>query len=1536
MPFRGGSAWRMKPLSNARSLFLATAKEKEDEVFFLSFTTRPLTVASGPPAPDGVPLAGHSYATASPSVHGNPSRTSTNHPMESSRKQASSSPSVSSSMAPLPMRERREGSARGDGDERSEAQGRTPSVSTSSSTLFIPKDPGGRRGLGRGMPGKHTMDTRNPSSRVILAGATVKETSSFPRYTIDKERKGVSRATSEEEELPLHRKSGAVTRKRASAGKKISMPPPGFWRTDANSEAVEEEMPLPLLPAASPSPSLRPSPSAVSKTTPERETHRTAASSSSPPIPANVSPLLLPSHHHTGVKRRPNSCSSCSGSCSCSCSCSSCSCSCSVSSHSHSSRSASYSYSSYSYSCSCSTSYSSYSTPPREPEEEEGLPSSRRARYQFNALPSHRRRTRGGARRRGSALTTTPRVGSFLAGRHRHRPPPFPPPNPTQLCGASKYLIAVLRTYEIICVNLNDGQRGPVEMHRYPPPPYLRGERNTGSPPRTMVAKNSTVEDGSTPYSKDTPHRTEKTPHAKRRAPPLSYPTSFSLIPSTMAALVASRSTSPLLRGVVGGSDGRVNVFSERGYAFGFAAHQSAVVTALATYAFRSSSASSGTATERRRHASSYGGGPTTWSSRSSSPLASTTKTRSSSAVYQRSGSSAGGRSRKRSESFSGVLPLHSSWGSSGYSSVTYPSLGFITSAVDGSTFIWHAQSSSSTPRRNGRRCSSGRGRREQPASASPWMFAPQRLFPERPFLAKMMALEVYYPPLVDLSRYLQETSFPKDTPLSTRWGRSSASDTSKTEEGKSGHEAGMGTSSSPHSVAGVSTLSSASSEMLWRLASLLPCAVVCHASTEQFTMVPFYPFPTVPSLTVPLPGAPPPVRFAACSSIPLPSPPSSSWCASSTSVRECWKKGKACVLGGSRGGRDNGDCTALATNGDMALLARDGDVYCIHFSASMPGDGSQHHRSHWISHFNEDGYAMSSSSRFRQRAGKSFQRFMSSISFSTKKGKGKRPSLDDLVSGSMDGASSGFSMPSVAPPCARLPPTRIFHSPRSITSIQLGRHVAVLAALKEGMLTLIAPTLPTAVRLAEFHSYHHRPLRQVVWCEEAALMSLVDEACGVVELVSPSVSILSMAAAVMQNPKGEGLVGSEATQRQAAAAAAAMADASRRGILKKIPCLPSWWSSRTATAARARGKEEEEEDVNRTMIAPPSCHPLAIAFPTIRLLQARCALDDVLAQRRMEWEGRQRAHVAIASVIQATVTYRSSHYAKMGRRAGTTTTPRDGWKEEEETVEGGPPPCVDGVWSAQNGMSHRKGEAYQIPQKGEDDGWSSSSSSTSTNSLSGEPWASPQEEKEEEEGWDVSGGRSSHTRRPPGGGQEGGHGSSGEWYETHVPSRTSRRGNKLKKVMKKFHALRSPEIPYTMREVVGNLRRTVRHRANVLRHPHRTHRSSAMGYGTALPMPWLSSSLSFLPTGSVTSISGYGYGSGVASYPSLQRCREAFLLAKMVCEDHSPPSSTSSFVPRSTSTPPTSILPTSPLEASIGGNVSSSMTSLRTCDGGP
>lgn len=88
-----------------------------------------------------------------------------------------------------------------------------------------------------------------------------------------------------------------------------------------------------------------------------------------------------------------------------------------------------------------------------------------------------------------------------------------------------------------------------------------------------------------------------------------------------------------------------------------------------------------------------------------------------------------------------------------------------------------------------------------------------------------------------------------------------------------------------------------------------------------------------------------------------------------------------------------------------------------------------------------------------------------------------------------------------------------IMASPYLVTEIVLKDEVALLSAGPAGVVHLISPTLPAAVLLLSYHSYHHRPLRHVSFCEELALMVLVDSA-GSTELICYPETVVNAVAA--------------------------------------------------------------------------------------------------------------------------------------------------------------------------------------------------------------------------------------------------------------------------------------------------------------------------------------------------------------------------------------------------------------------------------------
>eukprot|EP00796_Vickermania_ingenoplastis_P000978 gene978-573_t len=79
--------------------------------------------------------------------------------------------------------------------------------------------------------------------------------------------------------------------------------------------------------------------------------------------------------------------------------------------------------------------------------------------------------------------------------------------------------------------------------------------------------------------------------------------------------------------------------------------------------------------------------------------------------------------------------------------------------------------------------------------------------------------------------------------------------------------------------------------------------------------------------------------------------------------------------------------------------------------------------------------------------------------------------------------------------------PTPIMVTLHPITAIDMGEHLAVLAALAYGVVLIIRPDESSAVLLCEYTSYKGRPLRHVALHECAATMILVDN-LGSVELV--------------------------------------------------------------------------------------------------------------------------------------------------------------------------------------------------------------------------------------------------------------------------------------------------------------------------------------------------------------------------------------------------------------------------------------------------
>lgn len=1251
-------------------------------------------------------------------------------------------------------------------------------------------------------------------------------------------------------------------------------------------------------------------------------------------------------------------------------------------------------------------------------------------------------------------------------------PPPFPPSSSRLLVHPTRYLLGVLETHEIICVSIHsnaDEKRGPVEMQRYPPPPYLRtaifapvsssskrqgpslpckkggrgfredeGARGGKGVGDSLGVKSSHHQSGisitagaaareATATSASSTHvESNGTPACKKKASgshntkksrDYPYPTSFSLIPpsigellSSSSSLLALSSTSrphqnqqqqlrQRLRGVVGGSDGRVNVFSNIGYSFGFAAHQSPVVAAHAIYTLQSH--------------------PMT-------PTISTTPTP------------------------CGIpCSTHDGWASPSSSSVYFPTLGFITSAEDGSVFIWsYHRPYSSEPRRGGKvggrrgRVGGGRQRRGAAAASSspaPPTFVPQKLFSERSFMAKMMALNVYYPPLVDLSRYMKESTFMnhhhgaydnndnnnihnnrREDPKKEKEEAHPRKGIEKQRGKKTGQDVGGGGGPIPIPTS-TTSLSSFVSDRLWRLSSLLPCAVLCHVNTQECTLLSFYSYPST-NTTAAISTknrhsscskglTPPPsssVSFACRSLIPLPPPRPSScipqtWVFPSSSlhregkcsfplsskVYQWWKAGKETVMGiGSGGG---GNCTAVATNGQMTLLARDYEIYYIPPSASLSQEKQQYHQH---LHYGRSHRCPFSSSSFARRASLPLKRLSSCFSRKSKREIQNSvttfsvpyPSSSSTPYGIMMKEEEGaFFSACAASSAPTLPPIPIFRTAHKITSIHLGHHVAILAALKDGAITIISPTLPHAVRLAQFSSYHQRPLRQVLWCEDAALLGLVDQSCGVAELVMLPPSILSMAEAVMHNQSGEGL-------------ASVMVDP----VLRTSTCPPlcracpgggyARKKSSLFTALRNRGALFTSQKASRHNadaaavshwhsrfdLPPPSTHPLTSVYPTIRLLQAKCTLDEVLVQRRHVQEMRRREISHAQGIMNVTGRYTRHSFPSLSPSCRSS-----GWRR---THEDGSPVIIMG----------EPGNTY-------DETSSMSNKSKREGRGEGEEHCDEKEEKEPENSRGVAdhrgggGGeaRNSDRRYPHDHRQanwhphdkkdeevvdsgEGGHadGCRGEKTLSGMAG-VGRKGSKQKKnssqdkskkIKKMFTVLHSPEIPYGLREVVGNIRRTVQNRADALRHPHAHSPHSGLPHQfpsyASTPL-WGSSSLCgsspmedgegierhlrghslfamrqranakvMKSDGGGFSFSGGGGGKGgsaLSLYPSVQRCREALILAKMLCDDEeeetknavvavSPPSKISS----STCCPSPE---REPLETSL--------SSLETCDGG-
>lgn len=963
-----------------------------------------------------------------------------------------------------------------------------------------------------------------------------------------------------------------------------------------------------------------------------------------------------------------------------------------------------------------------------------------------------------------------------------------------------RYIIAVLRTHEIICVDAGDW-RGPKEVQRFGPPPYLRPfffhpsslatSVSVASPPAPQKEREARRKSGSRREDKNkakngkkvvsdraSPQEKHSSPLLKKRtgshgtilashprqvvgrrkqkgecpaSPP--YPTSFSLIPPSIATLFTSTSSStcareeddvtperrgshrrhregeeeeewearkegytthdrrgthpngclssssssslsPLLRGVVGVSDGHVNVFSEDGYTFGFAAHPCPVIAAHAIYTVAPSP-------------------PPVSPTLFASPH----------------GAAAAGRTR--SDAATDATPVQATlWQSEDplLPASCFASLGFLTCAMDGGTFVWYPHAPAAATQRK-----DGSGIRARLTYTS------QRVFPEPPIFAKAMALAVYYPPVVGTGRFLtrqrpEETMWPPaGTWRGDCWrrtfcledgGMEAAAPVPPSPEGNQDRQrkresrgGGVPTVPSSHLAA-----ASSSWARQWQLASLLPCAVLCRASSDRYTTIPFYPF----SNPIPSPASSH-VSFAPRSTIrwPLGSSSSSSAPTSSSSSSSFWSscptatKKKTVIRSPAtasffsctpkqRSGhqRRSAHCTAIAVNDAITLVAREKDIFYLHLGASCAMEAEEEET--WMG--SRPPSMDISSGRHGRGGGSGLSRGLQRLHrmFSRPHGE-KRDGTASVVIVDSPSDVCGVGGDSPAARTAQFPPMCIFHASYAITSMELGHRTAVLSALKEGVLTLIAPTVPTAVRLAEYHSYRARPLRQVVWCEDAALLTLVDKGCGVVELVVVPPAVLFMGKAVMESRSGVGAgyqMGetrrpTTTTMQRALFRSGGRADvwasspsfASRAigwvgSASSSIACAlhmstqrsperkhrraffssssSSWWP---CTASEASAGSGGGNDGSSFFLPPPTSHPLELALPSVRVLQARCAIDEVLAQRRHEKEQQRRAQQMNSSLVHAMQTVRPARYRK-GGGGGRPALPLPLTQEKEDHKE--------------------------------------------------------------------------------------------------------------------------------------------------------------------------------------------------------------------------------------------------------------------------
>lgn len=134
----------------------------------------------------------------------------------------------------------------------------------------------------------------------------------------------------------------------------------------------------------------------------------------------------------------------------------------------------------------------------------------------------------------------------------------------TTLSARADAILVVLRNREVIYYGLSDPRRGPVERHRFAPTPTVLEAGAATSCPGGATAK---------------------------AAAAFSSACCAALIPLSLSYSCrvqppgdnSSRATT-YLRGVIGCRDGRVSVFSETAYAYGFAAHDTPVVYVAALH----------------------------------------------------------------------------------------------------------------------------------------------------------------------------------------------------------------------------------------------------------------------------------------------------------------------------------------------------------------------------------------------------------------------------------------------------------------------------------------------------------------------------------------------------------------------------------------------------------------------------------------------------------------------------------------------------------------------------------------------------------------------------------------------------------------------------------------------------------------------------------------------------------------------------------------------------------------------------------------